>query len=130
MQAVRAAIAEAHPLAKAEFTTNRERLIKIGARVIEHIARIRVHLPTSCPGWALFGTVAFGLMPAGPSALQAAADHGRSAPSALREESRPHRSSRTERPTAAAASHAKDVVLMHRSRLWRRGRDSLRSIQH
>jgi hypothetical protein len=28
---------------------HRERLIKIGARVIEHIARIRIQLPTSCP---------------------------------------------------------------------------------
>jgi hypothetical protein len=27
----------------------RERLIKIGARVIEHTARIRIHLPSSCP---------------------------------------------------------------------------------
>jgi Transposase DDE domain group 1 len=47
--AVRAAIPQTDPLAKAEFTTIRERLIKIGARVIEHIARIRVQLPTSCP---------------------------------------------------------------------------------
>jgi hypothetical protein len=37
------------PLATAEFATIRERLIKIGARVIEHIARIRIQLPTSCP---------------------------------------------------------------------------------
>jgi hypothetical protein len=37
---VRSAIPEASPLAKAEFATIRERLIKIGARVIEHIARI------------------------------------------------------------------------------------------
>jgi hypothetical protein len=44
----------------------RERLIKIGARVIEHIARIRVQLPTSCPEGALFQAVALGLMPAGP----------------------------------------------------------------
>lgn len=29
------------PLASAEFATIRERLIKIGARVIEHIARMR-----------------------------------------------------------------------------------------
>jgi hypothetical protein len=44
--AVRAAIPQTDPLAKAEFTTIRERLIKIGARVIEHIARIRIQLPT------------------------------------------------------------------------------------
>ena len=49
MHAVRAAIPQTDPLATAEFATIRERLIKIGARVIEHIARIRIQLPTSCP---------------------------------------------------------------------------------
>ena len=52
--------------ASCEFATLRERLIKIGARVIEHIARIRVQLPTSCPERALFRAVALGLMPSGP----------------------------------------------------------------
>ena len=41
-------------------------LIKIGARVIEHIARIRVQLPTSCPEAALFRTIVLRLMPSGP----------------------------------------------------------------
>jgi hypothetical protein len=49
MHAVRSAVPELHPLAMAEFVSIRERLLKIGARVIEHVARIRVHLPTSCP---------------------------------------------------------------------------------
>jgi hypothetical protein len=49
MHGVRAAIPPTNPLAKCEFATIRERLIKIGARVIEHIARIRVQLPASCP---------------------------------------------------------------------------------
>jgi hypothetical protein len=44
----------------------RRRLIKIGARVIEHIARIRIQLPTSCPERALFRAVALGLLPSGP----------------------------------------------------------------
>jgi Transposase DDE domain group 1 len=66
MHGVRAAIPHTDPLAKAEFTTIRERLIKIGARVIEHIARIRIQLPTSCPEGALFRAVAFGLMPSAP----------------------------------------------------------------
>src|SRR3984893_9965362 len=66
MHGVRAAIPRANPLAKGEFATIRERLIKIGARVIEHIARIRVQLPTSCPEGALFRTVALRLMPSGP----------------------------------------------------------------
>jgi hypothetical protein len=66
MHGVRAAIPQASPLASAEFATIRQRLIKIGARVIEHIARIRVQLPTSCPDAALFRCVARGLMPSGP----------------------------------------------------------------
>ena len=66
MHGVRAAIPKTSPLARCEFATIRERLIKIGARVIEHIARIRVQLPTSCPEAALFRTVALGLMPSGP----------------------------------------------------------------
>jgi hypothetical protein len=66
MHRVRAAIPPAHPLARAEFATIRERLIKIAARVIEHIARIRIQLPTSCPEGALFRTVALGLMQSGP----------------------------------------------------------------
>jgi hypothetical protein len=41
-------------------------LIKIGARVIEHVARIRVQLPTGCPHAALFRCVALGLMLSGP----------------------------------------------------------------
>ena len=57
---------EDQPARQCEFATIRERLIKIGARVIEHIARIRVQLPTSCPEAALFRTVALGLMPSGP----------------------------------------------------------------
>jgi hypothetical protein len=32
----------------------------------EHIARIRVHLPTSCPEGTLFRTVALGLLRSGP----------------------------------------------------------------
>jgi hypothetical protein len=66
MHGVRAAIPRTSPLAGAEFATIRERLIKIGARVTEHIARIRVHLPTSCPEAALFRTVALGLHRSGP----------------------------------------------------------------
>ena len=66
MHRVRAAIPRTSPLASAEFPTIRERLIKVAARVIKHIARIRVHLPTSCPEAALFRTVALGLMRWGP----------------------------------------------------------------
>jgi Transposase DDE domain group 1 len=66
MHTVRAAIPQTDPLATAEFATIRERLIKIGARVIEHLARIRIQLPTSCPEGALFRAVALGIMPSAP----------------------------------------------------------------
>jgi hypothetical protein len=66
MHAVRRAVPQSHPLAKAEFVSLREQLLKIGARVIEHVARIRVHLPMSCPERALFRLVALNLMPAVP----------------------------------------------------------------
>ena len=66
MHGVRAAITRTNPLAGCEFATIRQRLIKIGARVIEHIARIRIQLPTSCPDGALFRAVALRLLPCGP----------------------------------------------------------------
>jgi hypothetical protein len=64
--AVRDAIPQTDPLAKAEFATIRERLFKMGARVIERAARIRIQLPTGCPEGALFRTVALGIMPSAP----------------------------------------------------------------
>ena len=67
MHALRACIPATSPLARCEFTTLRARLIKIGARVIEHAARIRVHLPTSCPERELFAGIARRFMPAAPS---------------------------------------------------------------
>lgn len=63
MHGVRVAIPETDPLATAEFSTIRLRLIKIGARIIEHAARIRIQLPTSCPEGALFRAVALAIKP-------------------------------------------------------------------
>jgi Transposase DDE domain group 1 len=63
MLAVRDAIPKTEPLAKAEFATIRERLIKTGARVIERAARIRIQLPTSFPQARLFRAVALRLAP-------------------------------------------------------------------
>ena len=65
MHGVRAAIPPSIPLAKAEFATIRDRLVRIAARVIEHAARIRIQLPTSCPDGALFRCIALGLSPSG-----------------------------------------------------------------
>jgi Transposase DDE domain group 1 len=66
MLTLREAIPQAAPLAKAEFVTIRAKLIKIAARVIEHTARIRVHLPTGCPEQDWFGCIAVRLAQAVP----------------------------------------------------------------
>ena len=90
MHGVRAAIPRSNPLASCEFATIRERLIKIGARVIEHLDRIRVQLPTSYPERALFRCVALGLLPSGPCAVgpraRRAANRGTSTPNASHSE--------------------------------------------
>jgi hypothetical protein len=65
MHTVRAALPPTAPVARAEFATIRERLLNIGAPVVELGLRIRVRLPTSCPDRALFQTVALRLLPAG-----------------------------------------------------------------
>jgi hypothetical protein len=61
MLMLRDAIPAVSPLAKAEFVTIRTKLIKIAARVIEHAARIRVHLPARCPEQVCFSRAAVAL---------------------------------------------------------------------
>lgn len=61
MLTLRAAIPAASPLAKAGFVTIRTKLIKIAARIIEHTARIRIHLPAGCPEQAWFSRTAMAL---------------------------------------------------------------------
>jgi hypothetical protein len=61
MHEVRAAIPATNALARCEFATLRQRLLKVGARVVEKLQRLRVHLPTSCPDRALFRAVALTL---------------------------------------------------------------------
>ncbi len=53
-------------LAKAEFTTLRRHLLKIGARVVEKASRIRIHFASACPDAALFRMLAGRLAAAGP----------------------------------------------------------------
>lgn len=55
---LRAAAPKGSELARAEFNTLRLRLIKIAARVVEGVARIRVWLPTACPDGAVFRKLA------------------------------------------------------------------------
>jgi hypothetical protein len=66
MLGIRDAIPAASPLAKAEFATLRLRLLKIGARVVEKAARIRIHFASACPDAALFRLLAGRLASAGP----------------------------------------------------------------
>jgi hypothetical protein len=66
MLGLRDAIPAANPLAKAEFTTLRQRLIKLGARVVEKASRIRIHFASACPDAALVRMLAGRLAAAGP----------------------------------------------------------------
>jgi hypothetical protein len=66
MLTVRDAIPKAHALAKAEFTTIRLRLLKLGARVIETASRIRLAFAAACPDAALIRQLATTIVPAAP----------------------------------------------------------------
>ena len=63
---VRDAIPKTHNCATAEFATIRLRLLKLGARVVETAARIRLAFAAACPEAALIRQIAGALMPAGP----------------------------------------------------------------
>ena len=66
MHAMRTALPKRSLLARAEFATLRLHLIKIAARVVEGVARIRVSLPSICPQAALLGHLAGRFAAAGP----------------------------------------------------------------
>ena len=66
MLALRQAAPKRSALASAEFATLRLHLIKIAARIVEGLARIRIHLPSACPNAAILRTIATRLCPAGP----------------------------------------------------------------
>lgn len=66
MLAVRDAIPKPQPLASAEFTTLRLRLIKVAARVIESATRVRIAFAASCPNAELFAGIARWFQPAAP----------------------------------------------------------------
>jgi Transposase DDE domain group 1 len=63
---VRDAIAKPHPLATAEFTTLRMRLLKIAGRITETATRVRIAFAAACPDAALFRGIAVSFQPAGP----------------------------------------------------------------
>ena len=66
MLALRDAVPRRMPLHWAEFATLRQRLLKIGARVVEKAARIRIHFASACPDAALFRLLAGRLATSGP----------------------------------------------------------------
>ena len=66
MLALRDAVPRRMTLAWAEFATLRARLLKIGARVVERAARIRIHFASACPDAALFRMLAGRLAVSGP----------------------------------------------------------------
>jgi hypothetical protein len=66
MLTVRDAIPRPQPLATAEFTTLRARLIKIAARITETASRVRVAFAAAHPEAALFTSLSRRLHPAGP----------------------------------------------------------------
>ena len=64
--AIRDAIPKTDALATAEFATIRLRLLKLGARIIETAARVRIAFAAACPEAGLFRQIATGMIPAGP----------------------------------------------------------------
>ncbi|MDE0175515.1 MAG: IS1380 family transposase [Defluviicoccus sp.] len=66
MLALRDAVPRSIPLTWSEFATLRQKLLKIGARVIEKAARIRIHFASACPVAALFRMLAGRLAASGP----------------------------------------------------------------
>ena len=66
MLALRDAVRRRMPLAWSEFATLRQSLLKIGARVVEKAARIRIHFASACPDAALFRMLTGRLAASGP----------------------------------------------------------------
>ena len=64
--AIRDAIPKTDALATAEFATIRLRLLKLGARIIETAARVRIAFAAACPEAGLCRQIATGLIPAAP----------------------------------------------------------------
>jgi len=66
MLALRDAIPRPQPLATAEFTTLRLRLIKVAARITETATRVRIAFAAACTNASLFTGLARSLQPAAP----------------------------------------------------------------
>lgn len=66
MLTMRDAIPTAHMLAKADFATLRLRLLKLGARVIETVSRVRLAFAAACPDAKIIRQLATTIAPAAP----------------------------------------------------------------
>ena len=66
MLALRDAVPRRMPLHWAEFATIRRSLLKVGARVVEKAARVRIHFASACPDAALFRLLAGRFATSGP----------------------------------------------------------------
>ena len=66
MLTVRDAIPKSHPIATAEFTTLRMRLLKIAGRITETATLVRIAFAAACPQTALFRGIALSFQAAGP----------------------------------------------------------------
>ena len=66
MLRVRDAIPKPQPLATAEFTTLRLRLLKVAGRITETATRVRIAFTAACPEADLFAGLVRGCLPAGP----------------------------------------------------------------
>jgi Transposase DDE domain group 1 len=64
--AIRDTIPHTHALATVECTTIRLHLLKLGARIIETAARVRIAFAAACPDAGLFRQIATGLIRSGP----------------------------------------------------------------
>lgn len=66
MLTMRDAIPTAHMLARADFATLRLRLLKLGARVIETVSRVRLAFAAACPDAKIIRQLASTIAPAAP----------------------------------------------------------------
>ncbi|MBE7730098.1 IS1380 family transposase [Komagataeibacter sp. FXV3] len=66
MLTLRDAIPAPQPLASAEFTTLRNRLLKIAGRILETATRVRIAFAAACPEAALFRSLAISMQAADP----------------------------------------------------------------
>ena len=66
MLTMRDAISNAHSLVKAELATIRLRLLKLGARVIETVSRVRLAFAAACSDAGLIAQLATTIVPAAP----------------------------------------------------------------